>query len=92
VSYAHDLHHWFYLYCDEGSSYFTVKNNWCPAEKFLKNANGPGDVWENNGPMVSEEIKRSAGLEPAYRYLLKNIEINPDHQPINHAENLTERK
>lgn len=92
VSYAHDLHHWFYLYCDEGSSYFTVKNNWCPAEKFLKNANGPGDVWENNGPMVSEDIKKSAGLEPAYRYLLKNIEINPDHQPINHAENLTERK
>lgn len=83
VSYAHDPEHWFYLYCDEGSSGITVKNNWCPAEKFLKNANGPGNVWENNGPQVSEAIKRGAGLESAYRYLLKGIVVNPDHQPVN---------
>lgn len=83
VSYAHDPEHWFYLYCDEGSSNITVKNNWCPAEKFLKNANGPGNVWENNGPQVSGAIKRDAGLEPAYNYLLKGIVVNPDHQPIN---------
>ena len=62
--------HWFYLYTDEGSSNITVKDNWCPAEKFLKNANGPGNVWESNGPNVPERIKIAAGLEPAYRDLL----------------------
>ena len=59
--YAHDPNHWYYLYTDEGSSFITIKDNWCPAEKFLKNANGPGNTWENNGPMVSEEIKMKAG-------------------------------
>jgi hypothetical protein len=63
--------HWFYLYTDEGSSFITVRDNWCPAEKFLKNANGPGNVWENNGPMVAEKIRDAAGLEEAYRDLSK---------------------
>jgi hypothetical protein len=61
--------HWFYLYTDEGSSFITVRDNWCPEEKFLQNATGPGNVWENNGPKVSEKIKAAAGLEPAYRDL-----------------------
>ncbi|WP_233276818.1 hypothetical protein [Mucilaginibacter paludis] len=82
--YAHDPIHWFYLYTDEGSSYITVKDNWCPAEKFLKNANGPGNTWENNGPQVAEKIRNTAGLEPAYRYLLKEKVNNPDNQAINH--------
>jgi len=82
--YAHDPEHWFYLYCDEGSSYITVKNNWCPAQKFLQNANGPGDVWENNGPQVATVIKNAAGLEPAYQYLLKYKSVNKDNRPINH--------
>jgi hypothetical protein len=60
-AYAHDPNHWFYLYTDEGSSFITIKDNWCPEEKFLKNANGPGNTWENNGPRVSEEIKNRAG-------------------------------
>jgi hypothetical protein len=91
--YAHDPVHWFYLYCDEGSSYITVKNNWCPAEKFLKNANGPGDTWENNGPMVADSIKYAAGLQPQYRYLLKDRATNKSNQPINHAlPNDTEKK
>lgn len=84
--YAHDPVHWFYLYCDEGSSYITVKDNWTPAEKFLKNANGPGDVWENNGPQVSADIKNAAGLEAPYRYLLKYQTKADDHWPINHKE------
>lgn len=67
--YAHLPAHWFYLYTDEGSAYFTVRNNWCPKEKFLQNANGPNNLWENNGPMVSEEIKKKAGLEKAYSRL-----------------------
>lgn len=61
--------HWFYLYTDEGSSFITVRDNWCPEEKFLQNANGPGNVWENNGPKVSEKIRAAAGLEPAFRDL-----------------------
>lgn len=62
--YAHDPNHWFYLYTDEGSSFITVKDNWTEGEKFLKNANGPGNVWENNGPMVSDSIKSRAGILP----------------------------
>lgn len=71
-SYVHDPHHWFYLYTDEGSSFFTVKDNWCPEEKFLQNANGPGNTWENNGPMVSDSIKQKAGLQDEYKWI-KNI-------------------
>jgi hypothetical protein len=62
-----DPQHWFYLYLDEGSSYVTVRDNWCPEEKFLKNANGPGNVWTNNGPQVSGEIRNAAGLEPLFK-------------------------
>ncbi|WDF81369.1 hypothetical protein PQ469_15255 [Mucilaginibacter sp. KACC 22773] len=82
--YAHDPQHWFYLYTDEGSSYITIKNNWCPAEKSLKNANGPGNVWENNGRQVANEIKKAAGVEPAYQYLLKYKTVNREGQPINY--------
>ena len=60
-SYVHDPNHWFYLYTDEGSSNITIRDNWTPEEKFLKNANGPGNVWENNGPQVDEKIKQKAG-------------------------------
>ena len=70
--YVPDPEHWFYLYLDEGSSFITVRDNWCPAMKFLKNANGPGNVWDNNGPQVSDRIKSAAGLEPEYRGLLSN--------------------
>ena len=61
--YVHDPNHWFYLYTDEGSSFITVRNNWTPTEKFLKNANGPGNTWDNNGPMVSDSIKAKAGIK-----------------------------
>ena len=63
-TYVHDPNHWFYLYTDEGSSYITVRNNWTPAEKFLMNANGPGNTWENNGPSVSDSIKAQTGIMP----------------------------
>ncbi|MCA9238398.1 MAG: right-handed parallel beta-helix repeat-containing protein [Planctomycetales bacterium] len=68
--YVHDAEHWFYLYLDEGSSWITVQNNWCPAARFLANANGPGNVWIDNGPQVDEAVKAAAGLEPQYRDLL----------------------
>ena len=59
--YVHDPKHWFYLYTDEGSSNITVRNNFTETEKFLQNANGPGNIWENNGPMVNDSIKQKAG-------------------------------
>ncbi len=84
--YVHDPNHWFYLYTDEGSSYFTVKNNWTPADKYLQNANGPGNVWENNGPQVADSIRLKAGLQQAYRYLLREkAPASPDRE-INHSE------
>lgn len=61
--YAHDPNHWFYLYTDEGSSFITVKNNWTQGEKFLKNANGPCNVWENNGPQAADSIRINAGIQ-----------------------------
>ena len=61
-SYAHDPHHWFYLYSDEGSAFMEFRDNWTEGEKFLQNANGPCCVWENNGPSVSEEIRARAGI------------------------------
>ena len=62
-SYVHDPNHWFYLYTDEGSSNITLRDNWTPSDKFLKNANGPGNIWENNGPQVSDDIKQRAGIQ-----------------------------
>lgn len=59
--YAHDPNHWFYLYTDEGSSFIRVINNYTEAQKFLQNSNGPGNIWENNGPMVNDSVKVNAG-------------------------------
>lgn len=83
--YAHIPTHWFYLYTDEGSSYFTVRDNWCPAEQFLQNANGPGNTWINNGPMVADSIKQRAGLQAAYQYLLQEVPAVPNSKAINEA-------
>ena len=68
--YVHDPNHWFYLYTDEGSSFITVRDNWTEGEKYLQNANGPGNVWENNGPKVDSVIHERAGLEAGYKDLL----------------------
>ena len=68
--YVHDPNHWFYLYTDEGSSFITVRDNWTEGEKYLQNANGPGNVWENNGPKVDSVIRERAGVEAGYKDLL----------------------
>ncbi len=84
--YAHDPYHWFYLYTDEGSAYFDVKNNWVPAEKFLQNANGPDNVWENNNAYVNESVKTNTGIREPYKHLLKEVvvDINWPMQEIPH--------
>lgn len=81
--YAHLPSHWFYLYNDEGSSYFTVQNNWTSSTKFLRNANGPGNVWSNNGPSVSNEIYSNAGLQRHYQYLQKDRTAQQQQLPVN---------
>ena len=88
--YAHLPDHWFYLYTDEGSSYFTVKNNWTPSSKFLQNANGPGNLWLNNGNLVADSVKQNAGLQKKYRYLLTNKASSLKSRKIN--EDLTLQK
>lgn len=69
--YAHDPEHYQYLYLDENSSYIRVINNWTEKEKFLSNSPGPGNLWKNNGPEVSDSIKSNAGLQEKYINLLK---------------------
>ncbi len=81
--YAHIPSHWFYLYTDEGTSGVQVMNNWTPTRKFLQNANGPNNTWQNNGPMVADSIRRKAGLSPAYRHLLKEKAPYNKARPIN---------
>ena len=86
--YAHLPSHWFYLYSDEGSSGIHFTNNWTPTTKYLQNANGPGNSWDNNGPHVHDSIKQKAGLEKAYQYLLAyktpkaNLPINEEHNEV----------
>jgi len=72
--YAHDPNHYQFIYFDEGSSFIRAFDNWTPYEKFFANSNGPGTLWENNGPKVSNEIKEKTGLQEEYKDLLKEIE------------------
>ena len=81
--YAHLPSHWFYIYTDEGSSYFTVKDNWTPSQKYLQNANGAGNVWTNNGPQVAASIKQNAGVQKEYQYLVRERSLKLNNQPIN---------
>jgi hypothetical protein len=87
--YAHLPSHWFYLYTDEGSSHFTIKDNWTPSQKYLQNANGPGNSWSNNGPQVNSSVKSSAGVITGYNFFLKernpnltNANINEEHNEV----------
>lgn len=69
--YAHDPFLWLYLYTDEGSQGFTIKNNWIPIQKILKNNNGPkGNIWQGNYAFVDPKIKENAGIRSPYSNLL----------------------
>ena len=75
--YAHDPFLWLYLYTDEGSQGFMIKNNWIATEKILKNNNGPeGNIWENNNPYVNTKIKNAAGIRAPYTDLTKEVIID----------------
>jgi hypothetical protein len=81
--YAHLPSHWFYLYADEGTSGYTVTNNYTPSQKFLQNQNGTNNTWANNGPMVDESVKQNAGLQKEFQYLKKYSTIKNVQQEIN---------
>lgn len=75
--YAHDPFLWLYLYTDEGTQHFTVKNNWIPIQKTLKNNNGPeGNIWQDNNQFVSTTIKENAGISAPYSSLKKEVSID----------------
>ncbi|MEO7309948.1 MAG: L-rhamnose mutarotase [Chitinophagaceae bacterium] len=86
--YAHLPSHWFYIYTDEGSSYIKISNNWTLSQKYLQNANGPGNEWLNNGPEAGAGIRENAGLLPFYETLAKERAVDLDKLPVNeeHSE------
>lgn len=46
----------FYIYLDAETNGYTIRNNWCPEQKFGDNHPGEAVVWENNGPEVEKLI------------------------------------
>jgi hypothetical protein len=75
--YAHDPFLWLYLYTDEGSQHFTIKNNWIPIQKILKNNNGPaGNIWQDNNQFVSTTIKENAGIRAPFANLKKEVIVD----------------
>lgn len=75
--YAHDPFLWLYLYTDEGSQGFTIKNNWIPIQKILKNNNGPaGNIWQDNNQFVSNSVKENSGIRAPYASLKKEVVVD----------------
>ncbi len=75
--YAHDPFLWLYLYTDEGSQGFTIKNNWIPIQKILKNNNGPkGNIWQDNNQFVSNSVKENAGIREPFANLKKEVVVD----------------
>lgn len=75
--YAHDPFLWLYLYTDEGSQGFTIKNNWIPIQKILKNNNGPkGNIWQDNNQFVSNSVKENAGIRAPFANLKKEVVVD----------------
>ena len=74
-------HAQFDIYLDEGSDYFTVRNNWCERGEFSKNQNGSHNSWGTNDSSVSNAIKDAAGLEPAYAYI-RTKGTTPNYAPV----------
>ena len=73
-------HAQFDLYLDEGSDYFTVRNNWCERGEYSRNQNGSHNTWGTNGNSVSEAIKAAAGLENAYAHIKQRV-VAPAYAP-----------
>lgn len=46
----------FYIYLDEATDGFTIRNNWCPEERFGDNRPGPDVHWVGNGPKAKAKL------------------------------------
>lgn len=74
-------HSQFDIYTDEGSDYFTVKDNWLERGEISKNQNGSHNTWGTNNSSVSEGIKNAAGLESGYTAIRARVK-HPTYAPI----------
>lgn len=71
----------FDLYNDEGSDYFTVKNNYLERNIYSQNKNGSHNIWYSNGSNVSQSIRDAAGLEDDYKTIRDNVR-KPVYAPV----------
>jgi len=46
----------FYIYLDEATDGFIIRNNWCPSERFGDNRPGPDVHWIDNGPKAQRVV------------------------------------
>ena len=47
----------FYIYLDEATDGYTIRNNRCPESRFGTNKPGPAVIWLNNGPAATPSNK-----------------------------------
>lgn len=83
-------HAQFDLYTDEGTDYYTVKNNWCERGEISKNKNGSHNTWGTNNKNVSAAIKQDAGLQSTYaaiKQLVKEQDLAPLDSISEESEN-----
>lgn len=74
-------HSQFDIYTDEGTDYFTVKDNWCSRGEISKNKNGNHNTWGENSLKVDESIKLTAGLEDKFTYIRDKVKTY-DYAPL----------
>lgn len=81
VMWAGMRHSQFDIYTDEGSDYFTVKDNWLERGEISKNQNGSHNTWGANNNTVSEKIKNAAGLDAEYLFIRTKVK-HPSYAPV----------
>ena len=73
----------FYIYLDEATDGVTIRNNWCPEERFGDNRPGPDVHWINNGPKATTQ---GEALEFAVAASALKHTINGDYNLVSEAE------
>ena len=66
-------HSQFDIYTDEGTDFYTIKDNWLERNEISRNKNGEHNIWVSNGPDVSSLIKFEAGLKGRYKKLPSTV-------------------
>lgn len=83
-------HSQFDLYTDEGTDYYTVKDNWLERGEISKNQNGSHNSWGTNNNTVSEAIKSAAGLDKEYLAIRSRVK-HPAYAPVDSIVELLPR-